>query len=106
MYNALPRIADCSGCTGHGVIILDIHLHACVVTDLQSLLRYMTGSDSPPPSGFSAGYIAVQFLDTDGVISATCQMKLTLPTRLDNIEEFSACMHAVLPQGRRSFTMV
>lgn len=58
----------------------------------------------PPPSGFSAGYIAVQILDTDGVISATCQMKLTLPTRLDNIIELCVrvCTLSFLKEGDHS----
>ncbi len=71
-----------------------LHTLLCIttLTDLQRLLQYVTGSDSPPPAGFAAGYITVQLLDTDAVSDATCLLKLTLPSRFEKYEDFCQCM--------------
>jgi hypothetical protein len=69
-------------------------------------LRFVTGSEHPPPAGYAAGYISVHFMDTDAVIGATCQLRLTLPTQFSTYREFSQSMMAVLPDGKKAFTMI
>lgn len=66
----------------------------------------MTGSECPPPAGFAAGFVSVHFEDTDAVIGATCQLRLTLPTRFKSYTEFRESLLAVLPEGKMSFTMI
>ena len=78
----------------------------CYYIVLRRFLRFVTGSESPPPAGYTAGFISVQFMDTDAVIGATCQLKLTLPTHFSSYGEFCSCLTAVLPDGKKSFTMV
>ena len=69
-------------------------------------MRFVTGSEHPPPAGYAAGYISVHFMDTDAVIGATCQLKLMLPTHFTNYGLFADCLMAVLPDGKKAFTMV
>lgn len=48
----------------------------------------------------------MQFVDGDVVIGATCQLKLTLLLNFNNYSDFKQGLLAVLPHGRKSFTMI
>ena len=74
-----------------------------ILAELILLLRYMTGSKTIPKK------ILVSFQNGSmGVGGATCAMRLTLPvlgTDYD-FDTFSAIIRAVLPRGKKSFTVI
>ena len=76
------------------------------LTDHRRLLRFTTGSEHIPAAGYSSGYISVAFVDGDAVMGSTCALKLTLPTGCGTYEHFERSLLAVLPGGRKSFTMI
>ena len=69
--------------------------------DLEHLLRYITGSSSPPPAGFSVGRISIRFdSSSTAIMASTC-----LPT--DCIHHngavcacYSSCHLSTLPYAK------
>lgn len=81
--------------------------HFFFTAELEHFLRFTTGSSSPSPAGFSAGFITVRFdSSSTAVMASTCQLVLTLPTGFSTKEEFEQCLKVVISSGRKSFTMV
>lgn len=69
-------------------------------------MLYVTGSECLPPAGYAAGVVSVRFINSNAIIGATCALKLTLPTRFQSYDEFCHCIRAVLPPGKKSYTMI
>lgn len=88
------------------MLLHTVCFYILAISVLRRFLRFVTGSEHPPPAGYAAGYISVQFMDTDAIIGATCQLKLTLPTLFPTYREFNNSLVAVLPDGKKAFTMV
>ena len=75
--------------------------------ELEGLLRYTTGSYNVPPAGYSAGCIKVAFQEhVMGITASTCVPQLTLPKTFKDYETFALSLRAVLPPGRKSFTIL
>ena len=79
---------------------------SCVYFEFCRFFRLVTGSEYPPLAEYVAGFISVQFMGTDALISATCQLKLTLPTQFPTYSEFTNSLVAVIPEVKYAFTMV
>ena len=77
-----------------------------ILTDSRQLLRFTTGSKHIPAAGYSSWYVSVDFVDGDAVMGSSCALKLTLPTGCGTYEIFEQSLLAVLPGGRKSFTMI
>jgi hypothetical protein len=75
-------------------------------SDTEELCRLLTGSEQLPAAGYSPGYMSVNFIDSDAIIGATCQLKLTLPTNFNSYDDLKRSLLAVLPDGRKAFTMI
>jgi len=72
----------------------------CII-EIVDFLKYITGGRQ-----IVRKRIQVEFNSSPDIATSTCFMKLTIPSAVCDYQTFSSAMKAVIPNARRSYTMV